>query len=120
MDAKAVLLVLCSVFLFACEEEPVIPPPENLIAEDVFIDLMTELQLYDALVYTTDAPQRTDSLVNVIFDKYETSPDQYLSSQIYYQSQIEAHMVRLDTVLARLEREHQSLDGTFGSGLTAE
>lgn len=107
------VLLFFGVLLFGsltltCAEEPY-PKPEDLIPEDTYIKLMVDVQLFDALVYTSDSLSNSDSLRNALFHQYDTTEDVFLRSHYYYQSNIRKHNARLDSALNALAEEKKKL-----------
>ena len=91
-----------------CEEEP-FQKPDDLIPEDTYIRLMVDVQLFDALVYTSDSLSNADSLRDALFNTYQTNEDVFLRSHYYYQSNIMKHNARLDSALNALSQEQKKL-----------
>ena len=92
------------------------PKPDNLIPEDLYINLLVEVQLLDAYIYTTDTLTNYDSLKLALFDHYEITEEQYRQSNAWYQSNIESHIARLDSVDRMLAREIEALSKAQESG----
>ena len=110
MRVQVLCLLLFSVISGSgCGEKGHIPKPENLISENRYIKLMVEVQLLDAYLYTTDSLANFDSLKLAMFDHYQVTEEQYRRSNAYYQSNINAQIVRLDSVQQILKREIQAL-----------
>lgn len=101
-------ILLLSSFFLNCEEEP-FPKPDDLIPEDTYIRLMVDVQLFDALVYTSDSLSNADSLRHALFEQYHTNEDVFLRSHYYYQSNIGKHNARLDSALNALAEEQKKL-----------
>lgn len=99
--------------LFAgCESDyrPEIKPPADLISEDVYLQMLTELQLYNAWVSLSDTLNNPDSLKLAIFTKYDVSEPQFSSSHRYYQSDFTAQNTRIDSVLKLLDAEKKRIN----------
>ncbi len=92
-----------------CGEKEVVPKPKNLIPEDTYISLVVEIQLLDALSYTSEDSTFVDSIQKELFKHYEFSEDDFRESNAYYQSKIEDHIVRIDSALKAIEREQKVL-----------
>lgn len=94
---------------WACDSQH--SPPENLIGEETYIDLIVEFQLLRSYQQSLPADSNvTDSLTDVIFEKYKISKDQYLRSQEYYQQDIEKHKNQLEKAIERLKIDHVEKD----------
>lgn len=107
------LIIILGILLLTfsgCDEKEITPKPEYLIPEDTYINLLVELQLFDALVYTTEDSIYTDSLRAELFNYFEISEEEFRESNGYYQSNVTEHIVRLDSVLKAIEREQKRLN----------
>ena len=115
-----VLIFLLIVTSWGCGDEAIVPKPENLIEEETYIRLLVEVQLLDALAYTTDSLSTGDSLKQVLFSRYNVTEELYLQSNAYYQSQIDDHIARLDSARSLLETEIKNLKQAQDSGSDSE
>ncbi|MFH5833250.1 DUF4296 domain-containing protein [Halalkalibaculum sp. DA3122] len=100
-----------------CSEELTNPPPENLIGEDTYIDLIIELQLLES--YRTSMPRDSlrvsiDSLRQVIFDKYDVTEQQFVSSHQYFHRQVKPQVDRISRAIDSL-RQQMVRDGIMDS-----
>ena len=95
------LLISCFIFLtlFACEEEVT---PDYLIEENVYIDLLVELQIIKSYSYL-DATINSDSIRIDILTRYSVSKDDFLKSHMYYQQDGPAQMKRIDKAIERIK-----------------
>lgn len=94
----------------ACEkEQPVIPPPPDLMEEELYMQVFLEMEFLK--VYQSQRPgyDVIDSLYDEILIKYDIDGEHFVESHRYYQSQIEEQQARIDTILARLERRLQMI-----------
>lgn len=98
-------LVIACVFLFSACKDEFLSKPENLISENTYIDLLVELQLFDALIYTSDSLSYKDSLKTELYTYYNTTEEDFFLSHRYYQSRIAEHKVRLDSVLKLVDEQ---------------
>lgn len=81
-------------------------PPENLIEEDTYINLLIELQLLKS--YQESVPPDStdiDSLKSLIFDKYNVSELRFRLSHAYYQKQVEEQRQRVVRAIDSLRKE---------------
>lgn len=88
-------------------------PPENLIAEDTYIDMMVEFQLLET--YQNSMPidsVNTDSLEKVIFEKYTVTEAEFLESKDYYQQDFKAQAKRVDKAIEQLRIDEVQEDST--------
>lgn len=98
------LLTASLTLLPACSSEK--KPPENLIKEDIYIDLLIELQLLSSYQKIIPADSvDIDSLTTVVFEKYSVSEKQFRNSHEYYQLQIKEQKQRIIKAIDRLKME---------------
>ncbi|MEX2585352.1 MAG: DUF4296 domain-containing protein [Balneolaceae bacterium] len=96
---RSVLLATMAVlFLLSCESPP--DPPEDLIEEEAYTNLIAELTLARSLINTRSALHVEDSLRQVLFEHYGTNRNQFDRSHAWYQRQPERQMARLDSINA--------------------
>ncbi len=84
------------------------PRPENLIPEDDYIELLIELQLLES--YQESNPEdsakvNTDSLTQLIFDKYKVTRQQFVTSHEYYQREIKPQVDRIASAIDSLRKQ---------------
>lgn len=81
-------------------------PPEDLLAEATYVDLLIELQLAESY-YTQIKADSTaaDSMRRVIFEKYDLSQEQFRTSHQYYQQDIEGQRERISTAIENLRKD---------------
>lgn len=89
--------------------------PENLIEEDTYIDILVELQLtrthHNALPDSVNA----DSLIQLIYEKYDVDENQFVNSHTYYQTQVRSQLGRTDNAIERLQEEQQRIEDRMDS-----
>lgn len=99
--------LLAGLLLAGCESSN---KPDDLIKEPVYVDLLTEIFLTQGLVeLIEDGEQKKDSLITVVFDRYDVTPDQFERSHEFYQRQGSAQLARTDSVRDRLRNEREAL-----------
>ena len=98
------LLGITCLTLTYCKENGVIPKPKHLVNEEVYLKILVELQLLDAWVYAVEDSE-PDSLKKVIFEYYNVIEEHFRRSHIYYQSNVDEHIIRIDSALKALEKE---------------
>lgn len=107
-------LFLLSVVLLSArctDNEP--QPPENLIEEDRYIDLLAEFQMIRS--YQETLPQDSvvvDSLTGVVYEKYGVSREQFIESHNYYRQNFEQQIERLDEAIERIRMDQIQQDTT--------
>ena len=98
-------LFLTILLCISCGSRPTVQKPENILAEDLYVDLFFELELLNIYQEEGASGKTIDSLHRVIFDKYNTDTLQFLESHKFYQSQITEQLIRVDSVITRIEKE---------------
>lgn len=80
--------------------------PEKLIPEDQYISLLVELQLVRTYEETGQIDSvTTDSLRDVIFDKYNVTATLFQSSHAYYQQFPRDQKKRIDKAIEELRMD---------------
>lgn len=81
--------------------------PKNIIKEDMYIDLMIEMQLLKVyqLQSKIDSTQ-VDSLMQAIFQQYDITKQQFKQSHQFYQNQLKNHDKRIETAIDRLRKDN--------------
>ena len=110
---------ILALFLFsgavACTGNVSDDPPEKLIDEDTYINLLIELQLLKS--YQESVPPDStniDSLKSLIFDRYDVSELRFRLSHNYYQKQVEKQRQRVVRAIDSLRKE---IGGKTNAGL---
>ncbi len=85
------------------------PKPENLISEDLYLDVFVELQQVRSYANAKPDSVNIDSLKQLVFQKYPVDEEQFLASHRYYQSQVDAQIVRTEKAIQRMEAEKERL-----------
>lgn len=102
--AVFVLLLVC--IAWSCSP-PVKTAPQDLIADDKFVDVLTDVRLleaaYGARVGRPDTIGKyMDTYYKMVFDKHGIQKEQFFSSYEYYLSQHEKMLLMEDKVLEKL------------------
>lgn len=93
-----------ALLISACQSQN--KPPENVIEEDVYIDMLAELQLLKSYSQSmTQDSAAVDSLEIEIYDKYGVSRERFQESHQYYNSQYEAQKKRIDEAIERMRMD---------------
>jgi hypothetical protein len=81
------------------------PKPDNLIAEENYIDLLVEMQ--HIITYRNAKPDSisADSLKDIVYEKFGITEEQYAKSHAYYQQHVDRQLQRIDEAIRRLEGE---------------
>lgn len=108
------LVFLLLVSLANCSEDS--QKPNELIAEDTYIDLLIELQLVRSYGESNYADSLTvDSLATEVFEHYGVSDSAFYQSHQYYQQFPQEQEVRIDEAIERLKMDQveNGKDTTF-------
>ncbi|MFD2532793.1 DUF4296 domain-containing protein [Gracilimonas halophila] len=117
--AKGILFGLVFFISYSCVGPEEIPKPKNLLPEDTYIDLLVEVQ--HVITYKNAYPDsvNSDSLTSLVYDKYQVTEEEFLSSHEYYQKQVKEQVERIDEALLRLRAEDEQLKAHMDSVLKA-
>lgn len=110
MLRNVIALFVGSFILFNCNNDRPIQKPDNLMAEELYMDLFYELELLSVYQDRGAKGSVVDSLYEEIFKKYNSDKDIFLSSHKYFQSQIIEQQIRADSVIKKIERNLIALD----------
>ena len=101
-------LLLVLIFLGGCQSEE---RPPGLIEENVYIDLLVELQLLKSYRRTIPADSsKIDSLKNSIYARYQVTEEQFRMSHNFYQEDPEAQKRRVDMAIEQLRMDQVESD----------
>lgn len=89
----------------SCGEKEVVPKPDRLLSETLYIDVFTEMELLKVYQNRKVPFSIIDSLYDEVLVKYDVDGEEFIESHRYYQAQITDQKRRVDTVIARLEKE---------------
>jgi hypothetical protein len=109
---RFLIFLLTALFFVGCEEEPVYSPPVDLLPEQLYMNVLTEVHLFNALVQSADSVANEDSLRLALYAHFEVTEQQFLESHAFYQSQPMQQTVRLDSISNRLKRSLDALNET--------
>lgn len=117
--AKGILFGLVFVISYSCVGPEEIPKPKNLLPEDTYIDLLVEVQHVITYINAYPDSVNSDSLTLLVYDKYQVTEEEFLSSHEYYQKQVKEQVERIDEALLRLRTEDEQLKARMDSVLKA-
>ncbi len=106
--------------LAACNRATGPHKPPNLIAEDVYVNLMAEMQLIKTHFNAERDSVNVDSLKQLVYAKYGVNDEQYLATNTYYQQQVESQLVRVQRAIDLLKKESERVDALLDSIRVAE
>ena len=102
---RILIILFLALTLASCKEEV---KPDYLIDEDVYIDLLIELQIVKSYSYL-DPSLPTDSARMDILNAYGISKDDFLKSHEYFQQGGAEQIFRLDKAIERIKAIEDSL-----------
>lgn len=103
-------LLLIGMLLGGCEREKT---PPGLIEEQVYIDLLVELQLLKSYRQSIPADSsQIDSLKNSIYARYQVTEEQFRMSHNFYQEDPEEQKRRVDMAIEQLRMDQVESDST--------
>ncbi|MEX1010584.1 MAG: DUF4296 domain-containing protein [Balneolaceae bacterium] len=99
--------------LNGCQSEE---PPEELLSEELYMEILTEMILTRGIAYMTERGVDEDSLRQAyrveLFDHYEVPPEHFTISHEYYQRDLEQQRDRLTHIREVLREEHRAVSET--------
>jgi len=103
MRAFLILIVLCStlVFLSSCNNDR----PDDLIPEDLYLDLLIELEMAHSFFVNSEDSLKVKEMISGVFEHYGITPDRFERSHAWYDSDIDAQILRYRRALDRLNEE---------------
>jgi hypothetical protein len=96
------------IFLFLCLATAACRngAPNNVLNEETYTDLMVELQLLKSYQQKAELDSLSaDSIRREIFEKYETSDQQFQKSHRYYRQDVENQSKRISTAIEKLRKD---------------
>lgn len=112
---KGILFGLILAFSYSCVGPEEVPKPDNLLAEETYVDLLVEIQ--HVITYHNSYPDsvNADSLTALIYDKYQVKEEEFLISHQYYQTQVKKQIDRVDEAIRRIRAEEDLLNARIDS-----
>jgi|AntRauTorckE6833_2_1112554.scaffolds.fasta_scaffold00121_39 hypothetical protein len=113
--SNGILFGLLLTTLTACVGPEETPKPNDLIAEDQYIDLLVDIQ--HIITYRNAYPDsvNADSLADLVYDKYGITEDEFLASHEYYQKSVNQQVERINEAIQRIRDEEQYLQNHIDS-----
>lgn len=104
-----------AIILSGCVGNEEIPVPDDLIAEQNYVDLLVEMQ--HIVTYRNSEPDsvNADSLKTLVFNRYKVTEEQFMASHTYYQSQVSDQLIRVDEAIRQLDMEEQYIQAHIDS-----
>jgi hypothetical protein len=108
--AYTLLLLLC-----ACEENKEVKQPTNLIHQELFIDVLSEIQIAEsAYLKSTDKPKKKKERLaldtKAILAEFNIEATAFDSSMLYYQQKPAVMLAIYDSVIVRLENKLSNME----------
>lgn len=100
------IFLLFPVMLVSCNHDK----PDNLIEEEIYLDMFAELIIVNQLRDAQLNEVSRDSLIELVYDKYNYSAETFRESHNYYQRDAEKQIERLEKVTKRLESERYLIE----------
>jgi hypothetical protein len=106
-------LILISIIIFltaiGCQK------PSPTVDEDVYVDMLTELELIFVLQSQTKEAELTQELIDGLWEKYDVSEEDFLYSHFIYEQDIDGQIRRIKTITERLTLKHLSMEDSLGT-----
>jgi len=89
--------------------------PEDLVDEDIYVEIFTELVIIQQLNDEQLGPVSREYLIEQVYDKYSVSEDQFNRSHYYFQRQPDRQIDRIEQVESRIKTERDQFQEKFDS-----
>ena len=100
MSKRLLAILILLPFAVQCTTDD--EPPENVIDEETYIDLLVELNLTRNLIRIRGDFHSEDSLRQEVFSHYGIDRSRFEKSHAWYEQQPHRQIARMDTVADRL------------------
>lgn len=109
---KKLLFISSICFLFFCCNSKAVEKPKDLISEEVMVDILYDLHVFNAIKMNTisNEDQKNSTPSAYIYQKYEVDSLQFLSSDRYYASDVDAYEKLYQRVTDRLSTDKAAVD----------
>lgn len=102
------LLIFPLLLLLACDQQP--KPPADLIQEDRYIEILTEMLMARQLSVMKKTDALEDSLITVIYEKHQITGEQFQSTHRYYQADAVNQLERVKKAREILKQEIRNIN----------
>lgn len=108
---KRLVLFCLLLGLFSCATR-MMEPPEDLIEQSVFVDILYDIALLKAVHSTSPATLENQGVLIMpyILEKYQIDSIQLLNSNKYYSTLETTYLALFDSIEARLEQKSDLID----------
>lgn len=98
------ILIAFLLFLINCSDTTA---PEDLLEEDCYINVFSELVVINQVNDEQLGSVSRDSLREQVYEKYEVSPEQFNRSHQFYQQQPDKQLERINKIEGIFEEERE-------------
>ena len=111
-NMKKNLSIIGICLLMLCCNSKTVEKPKNLISEDVMVDILYDLHVFNAIKLNaiSNANQDNRSPAAYIYQKYEVDSAQFASSDRYYAADIEEYEKLYQRVTTKITDENAKID----------
>lgn len=95
------MLFFSASLLFSCGDDK----PDDLIPEDIYLDLLVELEMAHSFFISSEDSMKVKELVAAVFEHYGITPDRFERSHLWYDADIDEQILRYRRALDRLNEE---------------
>lgn len=106
---KTLLPLLLLIIFTACGDEK----PEDVMEEDIYVTVFSELLVVNQLSDEQLDDANRQDLVDDIYEKYNTSEEEFKASHLYYQKQPEEQLKRLDVIEEMISAERDTIQASL-------
>lgn len=82
----------------------------DYIEESKYIEIWTELELIHALMSQNVDTDRTNELIDSVWERYDVTKEKFIESHYYYESDTEQQLKRVKIVIDRLSSIQNDLE----------
>ena len=111
---KYLSILICATLFLGCQDIKEIEKPENLIAKEVMVNILTDVYISNASrsVNNKLLKEYNISLDSVIYNKYHIDSLQFVESNAYYSSSLETYkgiVTKVQEGLIIMQKEKDSI-----------
>ncbi len=113
---KYLSIIICAILFLGCQDIKEIEKPENLIAKEVMVNILTDVYISNASrsINNKLLKEYNISLDSVIYNKYHIDSLQFVESYAYYSSNLKTYngiITEVQEGLIILQKEKDSIYG---------
>lgn len=106
---KSLFPLLLLIIFTACGDEK----PDDVMEEDKYVTVFSELLVVNQLTDEQLGSEDRQQLVDEIYEKHNTSEEEFRASHTYYQRQPEEQLQRLDLIEERISSDRDSIQASL-------